>query len=38
MGCDLLVKSAYIPSRLNQMIRLTRHILANVTLPILMAR
>ena len=39
MGCDLLVKSAYTQSRLSQMIfgGATRHILANATLPVLMA-
>ena len=39
LGCDLLVKSAYTQSRLRQMIfgGATRHILANATLPILMA-
>jgi hypothetical protein len=38
-GCDLLVKSAYTQSRLRQMIfgGATRHILANASLPILMA-
>ena len=38
-GCDLLVKGAYAPSRLRQMIfgGATRHILANATLPVLMA-
>ena len=40
LGCDLLVKSAYTQSRLRQMIfgGTTRHVLANATLPILMAR
>jgi nucleotide-binding universal stress UspA family protein len=39
-GCDLLVKSAYTQSRLRQMIfgGATRHILANATLPVLMAQ
>jgi len=39
LGCDLLVKSAYTQSRLRQLIfgGATRHILANATLPILMA-
>jgi nucleotide-binding universal stress UspA family protein len=38
-GCDLLVKGAYTQSRLRQMIfgGPTRHILANATLPVLMA-
>ena len=39
MGCDLLVKCAYTQSRFRQMIfgGATRHILANATLPVLMA-
>jgi nucleotide-binding universal stress UspA family protein len=39
LGCDLLIKSAYTQSRLRQMIfgGATRHILANASLPILMA-
>jgi nucleotide-binding universal stress UspA family protein len=39
-GCDLLVKGAYTQSRLRQMMfgGATRHILANATLPVLMAR
>jgi nucleotide-binding universal stress UspA family protein len=39
LGCDLLVKGAYTQSRLRQMIfgGATRHILANTTLPVLMA-
>jgi nucleotide-binding universal stress UspA family protein len=39
LSCDLLVKGAYTQSRLRQMISggATRHILANATLPILMA-
>jgi nucleotide-binding universal stress UspA family protein len=39
LGCDLLVKGAYTQSRLRQMIfgGATRHILANASLPILMA-
>lgn len=39
LGCDLIVKSAYTQSRLRQMIfgGATRHILANATLPVLMA-
>jgi len=39
LGCDLLVKSAYTQSRLRQMIfgGATRDILANATLPVLMA-
>jgi nucleotide-binding universal stress UspA family protein len=39
LGCDLLVKGAYAQSRLRQMIfgGATRHILANATLPVLMA-
>ena len=39
LGCDLLVKGAYTQSRLRQMIfgGATRHILANSTLPVLMA-
>jgi nucleotide-binding universal stress UspA family protein len=39
LGCDLLVKSAYTQSRLRQMTfgGATRHILANATLPVLMA-
>jgi nucleotide-binding universal stress UspA family protein len=38
-GCDLLVKGAYAQSRLRQMMfgGATRHILANATLPVLMA-
>jgi nucleotide-binding universal stress UspA family protein len=38
-GCDLLIKGAYTQSRLRQMIfgGATRHILANATLPVLMA-
>src|SRR5438105_15406751 len=38
-GCDLLIKGAYTQSRLRQMIfgGTTRHILANATLPVLMA-
>jgi nucleotide-binding universal stress UspA family protein len=38
-GCDLLVKGAYTQSRLRQMMfgGATRHILANATLPVLMA-
>jgi len=38
-GCDLLVKGAYTQSRLRQMIfgGATSHILANATLPVLMA-
>jgi nucleotide-binding universal stress UspA family protein len=38
-GCDLLVKGAYTQSRLRQMVfgGATRHILANATLPVLMA-
>ncbi len=38
-GCDLLVKGAYTQSRLRQMIfgGATRHILANASLPVLMA-
>jgi nucleotide-binding universal stress UspA family protein len=39
LGCDLLVKGAYTQSRLRQMIfgGATSHILANTTLPVLMA-
>ncbi len=39
LGCDLLVKGAYTQSRMRQMIfgGATRHILANATLPVLMA-
>jgi nucleotide-binding universal stress UspA family protein len=39
LGCDLLVKGAYTQSRLRQMIfgGATRHILANATMPVLMA-
>jgi nucleotide-binding universal stress UspA family protein len=39
LGCDLLIKGAYTQSRLRQMIfgGATRHILANATLPVLMA-
>jgi nucleotide-binding universal stress UspA family protein len=38
-GCDLLLKGAYTQSRLRQMIfgGATRHILANTTLPVLLA-
>jgi nucleotide-binding universal stress UspA family protein len=40
LGCDLLVKSAYTQSRIRQLIfgGATRHILANATLPVFMAR
>ena len=39
LDCDLLVKGAYTQSRLRQMIfgGATRHIIANATLPVLMA-
>jgi nucleotide-binding universal stress UspA family protein len=39
LGCDLLIKGAYTQSRLRQMIfgGVTRHVLANATLPVLMA-
>jgi nucleotide-binding universal stress UspA family protein len=39
LKCDLLIKGAYTQSRLRQMIfgGATRHILANTTLPVLMA-
>jgi nucleotide-binding universal stress UspA family protein len=39
LNCDLLVKGAYTQSRLRQMIfgGATRHIIANATLPVLMA-
>jgi nucleotide-binding universal stress UspA family protein len=39
LGCDLLIKGAYTQSRLRQLIfgGTTRHILANATLPVLMA-
>ena len=39
LDCDLLIKGAYTQSRLRQMIfgGATRHILANATLPVLMA-
>jgi nucleotide-binding universal stress UspA family protein len=39
LGCDLLIKGAYTQSRLRQMVfgGATRHILANATLPVLMA-
>jgi hypothetical protein len=39
LGCDLLVKGAYTQSRLRQMIfgGTTQHILANATVPVLMA-
>ena len=40
LKCDLLIKGAYTQSRLRQMIfgGATRHILANATIPVLMAR
>lgn len=40
LGCDLMIKGAYTQSRLRQMIfgGTTRHILANATLPVWMAR
>jgi nucleotide-binding universal stress UspA family protein len=40
LNCDLLIKGAYTQSRLRQMIfgGATRHIIANATLPVLMAR
>jgi nucleotide-binding universal stress UspA family protein len=40
LNCDLLIKGAYTQSRLRQMMfgGATRHILANATLPVLMAR
>jgi nucleotide-binding universal stress UspA family protein len=39
LNCDLVIKGAYTQSRLRQMIfgGATRHILANATLPVLMA-
>jgi nucleotide-binding universal stress UspA family protein len=39
LGCDLLVKGAYTQSRLRQMILggATQHVLANATLPVLLA-
>jgi nucleotide-binding universal stress UspA family protein len=39
LGCDLLIKGAYTQSRLRQMIfgGATRYILANATMPVLMA-
>jgi nucleotide-binding universal stress UspA family protein len=39
LGCDLLVKGAYTQSRLRQMILggATSHILANTTMPVIMA-
>lgn len=39
LGCDLVIKGAYTQSRLRQMIfgGVTRHVLANATLPVLMA-
>ena len=39
LQCDLLIKRAYTQSRLRQMIfgGATRHILANASLPVLMA-
>jgi nucleotide-binding universal stress UspA family protein len=39
LGCDLLIKGAYTQSRLRQMILggATSHILAQSTLPVLMA-
>jgi nucleotide-binding universal stress UspA family protein len=39
LGCDLLIKGAYTQSRYRQMIfgGATRHILANASLPVLMA-
>ncbi len=39
LGCDLLIKGAYTQSRLRQMMfgGATRHILANASLPVLMA-
>jgi nucleotide-binding universal stress UspA family protein len=39
LSCDLLIKGAYTQSRLRQMMfgGATRHILANATLPVLMA-
>ena len=39
VGCDLLIKGAYTQSRLRQMIfgGTTRHILANSTLPVMLA-
>jgi nucleotide-binding universal stress UspA family protein len=39
LGCDLVVKGAYTQSRLRQLVfgGATRHILANATLPVLMA-
>ena len=39
LGCDLLIKGAYTQSRLRQMIfgGATRHVMANATLPVLLA-
>lgn len=39
LGCDLLIKGAYTQSRLRQMMfgGATRHVLANATLPVLLA-
>src|SRR5450759_1416661 len=39
LGCDLLIKGAYTQSRLRQMIfgGATQHVLANTTLPVLLA-
>jgi nucleotide-binding universal stress UspA family protein len=39
LGCDLLIKGAYTQSRLRQMIfgGATQYVLANATLPVLLA-
>src|SRR5437016_11188012 len=39
LGCDLVIKGAYTQSRLRQMIfgGTTRYVLANATIPVLMA-
>jgi nucleotide-binding universal stress UspA family protein len=39
LGCNLLIKGAYTQSRLRQMIfgGATQHIMANATMPVLLA-
>ena len=39
LGCDLLIKGAYMQSRLRQMIfgGATRHVLENAEIPVLLA-
>ena len=39
LSCDLLIKGAYTQSRLRQMIfgGATQHVLANATMPVLLA-